>query len=94
MLLPHCARPGIIGVFLLAVAAPSAAQATSSADPGFMQQGSFTTFSFEVAGGDIWIRAIRGAGGSIPESASNRIRLVRLSRSAPSSRGAPQPFPR
>jgi hypothetical protein len=47
-------------------------------NPGFMVQGSFTTFHFDRAGSDIWIRAVRATGGPIPEATSNRVRLVRL----------------
>jgi hypothetical protein len=47
-------------------------------NPGFMVQGSFTTFHFDRVGADVWIRAVRAPGGPIPEAASNRVRLVRL----------------
>jgi hypothetical protein len=47
-------------------------------NPSFMVPGSFTTFRFDVAGQDIWIRAVRGPEGAIPETGSNRVRLVRL----------------
>ena len=47
-------------------------------NPGFMTPGAFTTFRFDVDGQSIWIRAVRGPGGAIPENASNRVRLVRL----------------
>jgi hypothetical protein len=47
-------------------------------NPGFMVPGSFTTFRFDLDGQDIWIRAVRGPGGPIPEAAANRVRLARL----------------
>jgi len=47
-------------------------------NPGFMVQGSFTTFHFDRDGPDIWLRAVRATGGPIPEASSNRVRLVRL----------------
>lgn len=47
-------------------------------NPGFMTEGSFTTFEFTIEDGDLWIRASGSPGGPIPQAFANRVRLVRV----------------